>query len=115
MKFLTYRLWRRNRGLRRQLCAVTERDEQREQQCTEMKREIKRLKEELAEIAGRVNQAETRASAEHWKAFKWGENYRIMELDLAATRTERDLAFERARHLAARVGQLEAELERAAR
>ncbi|HUK83305.1 MAG TPA: hypothetical protein VLZ12_11820 [Verrucomicrobiae bacterium] len=115
MTSLIIALWRRNRELRRQLRTAAERDRQCEEHLTILRREIERLNGELAGVAQHINQSDSRAAAEHWRAFKWGENYKIMELDLAATRTERDLAYERARKLSARVQKLEDELGKVAR
>jgi hypothetical protein len=85
----------------------------------ELQAELERMKSahkaDVARLTRQIGVSEGHAAAEHWKAFKWGGNYKIMELDLAATRTERDLAFERARKLTARVEQLEAELAKVAR
>jgi hypothetical protein len=96
MKSLVLELWSRNRDLRRQLRAA-------QRQLAE----IARLKHLLATVEQRINEANSRAAAEHYRAFKLGHDYKVQELDLNATRTERDLAYERARKLAARVLELE--------
>ena len=112
MKILALELWQRNRKLRRQLRQATERAAR----AAELEAEIRQLKEahrdEISLLAQQVNESGSRAAAEHWKAFKWGTNYQALEMDLAATRTERDLAFERARELSARVAELEATLRK---
>jgi chromosome segregation ATPase len=123
---LFIRVWQRNRELRRQLRAAQDARaacESQLAQCTrriaELEAEPQRLraahKGEIAQLKEQIGKSESRAAAEHYSAFKWGHNYKVMELDLNATRTERDLAYEHARKLAARVEELEAELGKALR
>jgi hypothetical protein len=58
----------------------------------ELEAELQQLqaahKDEVDRLAQQVNESDSRAAAEDWKALKWGENYKAQELELAAPRTQ---------------------------
>lgn len=119
---LVIRLWRRARQLRRDLCAAQTRGRQLEDQLARavqsaesLEAEIKRMKaaheEEGTRLRQQVLESSSKAAAEHYQAFKWSHDYKVMELHLAATTSERDLYLNRMRELSAQVDQLQQELE----
>ena len=119
---LTMRLWNRVRQLRRDLFAAQARSRQCEdrsaqvaKRAKELEAEIKRMKAAYEAEGTRLRQlvleSSSKAAAEHFKAFKWGHDYKVMELHLAAATGERDSYLHRMRELTAKVGELEKELE----
>jgi chromosome segregation ATPase len=110
---LIVRLWRRNRALRRQLLELRAQLDESLRRISELQAQLERSEaahnDEVARLAQQVNESDTRAAAEHYRAFTLQHNFNVQQLELNAMRTERDLAFERARKLAARIQQLEAE------
>lgn len=118
-RFLLLHLWRRGRTLRRNVRGTEGQRrlcEGEYQHCLarveELQNEIERLKKtnlEEVERMGRIaNEMMGKASAEHYQAYEWAENYKTMEFQLTAARAECALWKARAEGLTEKMKAIEA-------
>jgi glycyl-tRNA synthetase alpha subunit len=120
---LLWRLWRRNRKLRRATNAakLSRLDAelklaQANQKISALENDLKKLNEQFLEdgrqMRGKILESSSKAAAKHYDAFKWAHDYKVMELHLAATTAERDSYLKRMRELSDEVQKLQTELSR---
>jgi glycyl-tRNA synthetase alpha subunit len=120
---LTVRLWQRARYLQGEFQTASEQRQQCEQglaqshqRIVELEAEIAHLKsvheEEGRHLRQQLLEYSSKAAAKHFDAYKWGHDYKVMELHLAAATSERDSYLQRMRELAGEVQTLQTKLAR---